>query len=163
METLLGLAVRWEESDSEQLTNIRRSLLKLGNDDLKTIMSRLRRPEICASETYQRLIRTPKMFERLLALGFMKKPVSEEEKRKEEFARLAYDRAVLYEQVWSKPVQEVAKSFGVSGVRLGKVCRGLQVPVRPRGYWARIRSGGRVRKPALPKVDQTAAQRMTNR
>lgn len=40
-----------------------------------------------------------------------------------------YDRSVLYEQVWSQPVQAVAKSYGISGVRLGKVCRTLQVPV----------------------------------
>jgi hypothetical protein len=117
-------------------------------------MSRLKRPEICASETFQQLIRTPKMFERLLALGLVKKPVSEREKRKEEFTRLvhSYDRALLYEQVWSKPVQEVARLYGVSGVRLGKVCRGLQVPVPPRGYWARMRSGSKMRRPALPKV-----------
>ncbi len=48
---------------------------------------------------------------------------------------------MLYEQVWSQAVQEVAKSYGISGVRLGKICRILQVPVPPRGYWARIRSG----------------------
>ena len=60
----------------------------------------------------------------------MKKPVSEREKRRaerkrhaDEVARLMrqYDRATLYEQVWSQPAQEVAKTYGISGVRLGKV------------------------------------------
>jgi hypothetical protein len=63
-----------------------------------------------------------------------------------------YDRAVLYEQVWSGPVQEVAQAHGVSGVRLGKVCRLLRVPVPPRGYCARVRGGQTGRRPPLPKL-----------
>ena len=101
------------------------------------------------------------MQRRLRALGLVKKPVTQREKQQierercaEETARLMryYDRAALYEQVWSQPVQNVAKSYGISGVRLGKVCRSLLVPVPPRGYWARVRSGYRVGKPRLPKL-----------
>ncbi len=86
-------------------------------------------------------------------MGLVKKPVSERERRRDELARLMgrYDRAALHEQVWSQPALEVAKSHGISGVRLGKVCRKLQIPVPPRGYWARVRSGQSVRKPGLPK------------
>lgn len=87
--------------------------MKVRDYELKTILSRLRRPEICAPETYQELIRTPRMQERLLALGLVKKPVSERERQRDELARLTsrYDRAALYEQVWSQPVQSVAKSY----------------------------------------------------
>lgn len=154
IEALLKCGVRWEETDPERLTDIRRSLLKVGDYDLNTILSRLRRPEICGPETYQEIIRTPRMQERLLALGLVKKPVSERERRRDEHARLMrrYDRAALYEQVWSQPVQAVATAYGISGVRLGKVCRTLQAPVPPRGYWARVRSGDSVRKPPLPKL-----------
>jgi hypothetical protein len=83
------------------------------------------------------------MQKRLLTVGLVKIPVSESENRGNELARLMsrYNRATLYEQVWSQPVQEVAKSYGISGVRLGKVCRKLQVPVPPRGYWARVQNG----------------------
>ena len=63
-----------------------------------------------------------------------------------------YDRAALYDDVWSRPAQEVAKSYGFSGVMLGKVCRKLQVPAPPRGYWARVRSGYSVKRPPLPKL-----------
>jgi len=63
------------------------------------------------------------------------------------------DRRLLYDQVWSQPVQEVAKSYGISGVRLGKVCRTLKIPVPPRGYWARVRGSQTVRKPRLPKLN----------
>ena len=96
------------------------------------------------------------MQERLLVLGLVKKPVSERERRRDELARLMSrcDRAALYEQVWSQPVQDVAKSYGISGVGLGKVCRKLHVPVPPRGYWARVRNGYTVRKPPLPKLNE---------
>jgi hypothetical protein len=43
----------------------------------------------------------------------------------------------------------VAKSYGVSSVWFGKACRQLNVPVPPRGYWARVRSGGKGKKPRL--------------
>lgn len=153
IEALLACKVRWEETDPERIADIRRSLLKLSDYDLKTIMSKLRRPEICAPETYTELIRTSSIQTRLFALGLMRKPVSEREKRKQEFVRFAsrYDRTKLYEQVWSQPVQEVAKSYQISGVMLGKVCRKLQVPVPPRGYWARVQSGYKVKKPSLTK------------
>jgi hypothetical protein len=152
---LFACGVPWQEPNPERLTELRPSLLKADDYDLKTILCRLRRPEVCAPETYQELIRTPRMQQRLLALGLVKKPVSERESRRDELARLMchYDRAALYEQVWSQPVQKVAKSYGVSGVRLGKVCRLLHVPVPPRGYWARVRSGYTVRQPPLPRLN----------
>jgi hypothetical protein len=101
------------------------------------------------------------MHARLVSLGLYKKPITEREKRKferekrtNEIRRLLhnYDRRVIYEQVWSEPALTVAKSYGVSSVWLGKVCRQLNVPVPPRGYWARVRSGGKGKKPPLPKL-----------
>jgi hypothetical protein len=154
IEALLACKVRWEESNHERIADVRRLLLKVSDYHLRTIISRLRRPEICALETYMELTRTPTIQARLLALGLMKKPVSERERRKQEFVRLAsrYDRTTLYEQVWSQPVQEVAKSYRISGVMLGRVCRKLQVPVPPRGYWARVQNGYKETKPSLPKL-----------
>jgi hypothetical protein len=161
IEAVLGCGVRWEETDARKLDGIRRSLLKVGDDHLRRIVARLERPEICAPETYHELLRTPRMQERLRAVGLVKKPVTEREKQQverqrcaEETARLMrqYDRETLYDQVWSKPVLDVAKGYRISGVRLGKVCRALRIPVPPRGYWARVRSGASVRKPPLPRL-----------
>ncbi|HLW60645.1 MAG TPA: hypothetical protein VKV57_12070 [bacterium] len=161
IEAILKCGVRWEERDPERLVRIRRSLLKVGDYHLKTIMHRLERPEICAPETYRELVRTPKVHARLVSLGLKKKPITESEKRKSEHGKQTnairkllrdYDREVLYEQVWSEPVLTVAKAYVVSAVRLGKVCRLLNVPVPPRGYWARVRSGGKGRKPPLPEL-----------
>ena len=68
IEAVLGCGVRWEETDPGRLTGIRRSLLNVANDHLKTIAIRLGRPEICAPETYHELLRTPRMQERLRPL-----------------------------------------------------------------------------------------------
>jgi len=154
IKAFLACNIRWEESDSRRLGDIRRSLLKLRDYELKTIMSRLKRPDICAPEVCQDLIRTPNMQARLLALGLWKKPISGAPRGKDEVARLLrrYDRTVLYDQVWSRPVSEVSKSHGISGVMLGKVCRKLMVPVSPRGYWARVQNGCKIKKPSLPEL-----------
>jgi hypothetical protein len=63
-----------------------------------------------------------------------------------------YNREKLYEQVWAQPVRDVAKLYGISDVRLGKVCRKLLIPVPPRGFWARLRSGYNASRPLLPKL-----------
>jgi hypothetical protein len=161
IEAILKCGVRWEEKDPERIADIRRSLSRMRDYHLQAILHRLERPEICAPEMYHELVRTPKMKARLVSLGLYKKPITEREKRKFERVKRMneirpllqrYDRKVLYEQVWSEPALTVAKGYGVSGVWLGKVCRLLNVPVPPRGYWARVRSGGKGRKPPLPKL-----------
>jgi len=64
-----------------------------------------------------------------------------------------YNRQKLYGEVWTKPVVEVAIQYGVSDVAINKVCRSLNVPVPPRGYWARLRAGEKLKKPPLPASD----------
>jgi hypothetical protein len=64
---------------------------------------------------------------------------------------LTLSREDLYELVWSKPITELAKDFGLSDVALAKRCRRLRVPVPGRGYWARVAAGQAPRQPTLPK------------
>ena len=61
-----------------------------------------------------------------------------------------YDRNKLYEQVWREPVSTVAKRYGVTDTALAKACRRLNVPLPPRGYWAKVKSGQPVTRPKLP-------------
>ena len=61
-----------------------------------------------------------------------------------------YDRNKLYEEVWHEPVSTVAKRYGVSDTALAKACRRLNVPLPPRGYWAKVKSGQPVTRPELP-------------
>ncbi|AEY67524.1 hypothetical protein [Clostridium sp. BNL1100] len=64
-----------------------------------------------------------------------------------------YNRGKLYDEVWAKPVVQVAVQYGVSDVAIHKVCKSLNVPVPPRGYWARIRSGEKIKKTPLPAAE----------
>ncbi len=117
-------------------------------------MRLLGKPEICDRGTLEELTRAKPIRERMLALQVIKPQVSEAEKRRAAQQSLSwrYDREKLYQEVWSEPVLRVAASYGVSGVRIGKVCRILNIPAPPRGYWARLRSGQKMRRPPLPKL-----------
>ena len=66
---------------------------------------------------------------------------------------LTLTRQDLYELVWSKPLVELAKDFGLSDVALAKRCRKLAIPVPGRGYWARVAAGQVPRQPPLKKRD----------
>lgn len=59
-------------------------------------------------------------------------------------------RQDLYELVWSKPMQQLAKEFGISDVALAKICRKLEIPRPGRGYWARKAAGKPVKQDPLP-------------
>ena len=97
------------------------------------------------------------MEKRLLEAGLIKpkvRPPSVAQIRRRVVERLSlrFDRNKLYEEIWQKPATEVAESYGGSGVYLGSVCRSLGVPDPPRGYWAKVRSGGLL-PPLLPRND----------
>jgi len=73
-----------------------------------------------------------------------------------------YERAKLYEEVWKEPVLVVAKRYRVSDVALAKACRKLGVPLPQRGYWARIRAGGKVPpRPPLPPYESPSGIQAT--
>jgi hypothetical protein len=59
-------------------------------------------------------------------------------------------RPELYDLVWKTPMKNLSTEFGVSDVGLAKLCRRSGIPLPPRGYWAKLRFGKRVRKLALP-------------
>lgn len=62
-----------------------------------------------------------------------------------------YSREELYDLIWSKPIQQLAKEFGMSDVALAKKCKVLGIPRPGRGYWAKVEAGKKVRKSNLPK------------
>lgn len=64
-----------------------------------------------------------------------------------------YDRDQLYREVWEQPVVKVAEKYSVSDVAIHKVCKSLDIPVPPRGYWAKLRAGQKVKKTPLPPSD----------
>jgi hypothetical protein len=54
---------------------------------------------------------------------------------------IKFARAELYDKIWSTPATKLAEEFGISGRGLGKMCARLNIPVRPRGYWAKLAVG----------------------
>ncbi|WLA74094.1 hypothetical protein QIH77_02320 [Bradyrhizobium diazoefficiens] len=58
-------------------------------------------------------------------------------------------REELYALVWATPMSRLAIQYGLSGNGLAKICRRLDVPYPPRGYWARKEAGKKVAQPAL--------------
>ncbi len=47
----------------------------------------------------------------------------------DEHANKPVVREALYDEIWSEPVIEVAKRYGLSDVGLAKVCRKLRIPL----------------------------------
>ena len=61
-------------------------------------------------------------------------------------------REALYNEVWSEPVTIVAKRHGMSDNALRKHCKKFGIPLPVVGYWAKLKAGKQVSRPALPKV-----------
>lgn len=49
--------------------------------------------------------------------------------------RKTLSRQELYDLVWSKPMRELAKEFGLSDQGLAKKCKRHNIPRPPQGYW----------------------------
>jgi hypothetical protein len=73
-----------------------------------------------------------------------------------------FEREKLFDEVWAKPMTKLAKAYGLSDVGLRKICVALDVPLPPRGYWAKLAAGKTSPKPALHKtaVPTTYAREM---
>ncbi|HAF24022.1 MAG TPA: hypothetical protein DCK93_14140 [Blastocatellia bacterium] len=67
----------------------------------------------------------------------------------------------LYQLVWLKPTRNIAREFGISDVGLGKICKRLNVPKPPPGYWQRIASGYKVKTPPLPRLGKGQRNEVT--
>lgn len=63
---------------------------------------------------------------------------------------LEVSREELYEQVWTTPVNLLAKKFNVSGSYLARICSALNVPRPPVGYWQKKAVGKAETRPSLP-------------
>lgn len=61
-----------------------------------------------------------------------------------------FTRQELFDLVWSKPIQQLARDFKLSNVGLAKRCKRRYIPLPPRGYWQKVAVGKRTTRPALP-------------
>jgi hypothetical protein len=75
--------------------------------------------------------------------------------------RMCLKRDELYEQVWSQPMIELAKHYGISDVGLAKICRKLRIPLPGRGYWAKLKAGKILPHPSLPPLKKNDPAEVT--
>jgi hypothetical protein len=61
-------------------------------------------------------------------------------------------REELYAKVWQKPTVKLAEEYGVSDVMIAKLCRKMDIPKPPLGYWRRIETGAKIEPTPLPKA-----------
>src|ERR1019366_2518880 len=64
---------------------------------------------------------------------------------------LRLTREELYNLVWAKPMTQVAHDFQISDRAIAKMCARRQVPVPPRGYWAKKNAGKDTPASPLPE------------
>lgn len=63
----------------------------------------------------------------------------------------SFTREELYALVWAEPVRTVAERLGISDVALAKACRKNDIPIPPRGHWAKVEAGKKTYKFPLPR------------
>jgi hypothetical protein len=66
---------------------------------------------------------------------------------------ILWNRVELYNEVWDQPLVKLSRKYGISDVRLGKVCRKLKIPHPGRGYWAKRKAGVPVESLPLPEFN----------
>jgi len=64
-------------------------------------------------------------------------------------------REEIYDQVWSQPMNRVAKTFGLSSADIAKVCRKLNIPTPRPGHWRRLELGLPVERLPLFPLETT--------
>jgi hypothetical protein len=87
--------------------------------------------QACPKERLFELLRKPRMKEHLVSQTYWRTRLGlKYEDKRNTKQRLPpasllcqYNRQELYEKVWSAPALKVAKQYGFSDVRLGKVCK----------------------------------------
>lgn len=63
---------------------------------------------------------------------------------------VTFSREQLYERVWQTPMTRLAVEFGLSDNGLRKICKKLDVPCPPAGWWAKKTAGHNVKQTPLP-------------
>jgi ankyrin repeat protein len=169
-QLLLEQGALWRPDNAAQLGRVRRNLYECEPDVTLELVERLVKHTACTQDTIYNLLRTPAMKKHLIPaarrfglLGFDVRTVEQkaEDERQKEVSRqwalrhLAskYNREEIYQEIWSEPIQHVAKRYKISDVGLAKVCKKLNIPRPGRGYWA-IKAAGKTtpKRPPLPEL-----------
>ena len=67
---------------------------------------------------------------------------------------LTFQREELYNQVWTKPMTELAKEYGINVYQLTKACDELDIPRPKAGYWSKLRHGKKIKKKPINESEK---------
>lgn len=70
-------------------------------------------------------------------------------------------RKQLYDIVWSKPMTQLAKEFGLSDNGLRKICKKYDIPMPKMGHWQKVQYGKKVSKEKLKHFDKWMNTKIT--
>jgi len=170
MRLLLQHGALWRPDDRQAINAVRRNLYDCQPEVSLEVIESLLKHTACTRESIEILLKTATMHghvasvqRKLGLLGFDVRTSEQKaaEARQKEAARKwalrelmsRYNREQIYDEIWSEPIQHVAKRYKVSDVALAKVCRKLSIPRPGRGYWAMKTAGKPLpRRPSLPEL-----------
>src|SRR5947209_6356178 len=74
--------------------------------------------------------------------------------------RVILHRETLYQEAWEKPIMQLTKKYCMSDVGLAKICKRMQIPLPPRGYWAKVAHNYKPRKRTLQPLDDNGLEQV---
>jgi hypothetical protein len=160
----------WNPADQSAFNDLRRALYGCEPAVTIELLKIFKTYNACPQDRLKELLCKPRMKEHLVSQTYWLTRLGlkyEEKRSSKEWTPPAhllaqYNRAELYEKVWSEPMRILAQQYGVSDVYLARVCRLLRIPLPGLGYWAKKNAGKATKKrPPLPPVPSEREQQQT--
>jgi hypothetical protein len=162
----------WNPNDQSAFNDIRRALYGCEPEVTIELLQIFKKHNACPQDRLKELLCKPRMKEHLASQTYWLTRLGlkyEEKRSPKEWTPPAhllakYNRAELYEKVWSQPMRILAQQYTVSDVYLARVCRLLRIPLPGLGYWAKKNAGKATKKrPPLPPLPrEKERQQMKN-
>src|SRR5437016_1675600 len=70
-------------------------------------------------------------------------------------------RQELHDRVWIEPLSRIAPRYGISDVAFAKICRKMNIPHPPVGYWQKKKVSYRIPQPPLPPLRPRVPESVT--
>ncbi|MCA9444384.1 MAG: ankyrin repeat domain-containing protein [Candidatus Omnitrophica bacterium] len=170
----ISRGARWEPDDKYDYRSVRKTLQGLQVNDAWTLIENLSETtaealllDLCNTPKIRQLFEvTPKELKHKIEGINLRRQKSEERQRlfprkpsqtkfKQRRAGILgiketrITRGELYENVWSKPMKEIASDYRITMERLVKICVDHNVPRPNTGHWQKVSSGKTVRRKPL--------------
>ena len=161
----------WNPNDQHAFNDLRRALYGCEPEVTIELLQIFKKHNACPQDRLKELLCKPRMKEHLASQTYWLTRLGlkyEEKRSSKEWTPPAhllaqYNRAELYEKVWSQPMRVLAQQYGVSDMYLARVCKLLRIPLPGLGYWAKKSAGRPTKKrPILPPLPDGGDMQHTN-